>query len=258
MIAYYNEHDPKAAAWLRELIKAGHIHDGIVDERSIKDVQPADLRDFIQCHFFCGIAGWPLALQLAGWPADRAVWTGSCPCQPFSTGNTEAAGVLDPRHLWPDWFRLIRERRPSSIFGEQVAPAIGKGWMDEVQGDLESIHYAVGKAVLPACSTARTDHERKRLWWFAHAGRQGWQGCEQIECFPVSAPTPLTIDRNPLIGARMALDGYTPNLLSYDGLSVGMARSVLHGFGNAIVPQVAAEFILACQEAMNQAPLPTP
>lgn len=36
MSAYYNEIDKHAAAWLRELINAGHIADGIVDERSIK------------------------------------------------------------------------------------------------------------------------------------------------------------------------------------------------------------------------------
>jgi DNA (cytosine-5)-methyltransferase 1 len=38
-VAYYNEHDPFAAAWLRELIKAGLIAPGIVDERSIEDVR---------------------------------------------------------------------------------------------------------------------------------------------------------------------------------------------------------------------------
>jgi len=31
MSAYYNEFDPKAAAWLRELIKAGRIAPGEVD-----------------------------------------------------------------------------------------------------------------------------------------------------------------------------------------------------------------------------------
>lgn len=43
---YYNEYDKKAAAWLRELINVGAIAPGIVDERSIKDVRPADLRGF--------------------------------------------------------------------------------------------------------------------------------------------------------------------------------------------------------------------
>ncbi len=31
MSAYYNEHDPSIAAWLRELIKAGHIADGVIN-----------------------------------------------------------------------------------------------------------------------------------------------------------------------------------------------------------------------------------
>ena len=38
--AYYNEFDPKAAAWIRQLIKNGMITDGVVDERSIIDVEP--------------------------------------------------------------------------------------------------------------------------------------------------------------------------------------------------------------------------
>ena len=42
MGAYYNEFDPKTAAWLRELIKDGHIAPGIVDERSIKEVQASE------------------------------------------------------------------------------------------------------------------------------------------------------------------------------------------------------------------------
>jgi hypothetical protein len=38
--AYYNEIDPYAAQWLRNLISAGHIAPGDVDERSIVDVRP--------------------------------------------------------------------------------------------------------------------------------------------------------------------------------------------------------------------------
>jgi len=52
---YYNEFDPKAAAWLRQLIADGLIPPGRVDERSICDVQPGDLDGFIQCHFFAGM-----------------------------------------------------------------------------------------------------------------------------------------------------------------------------------------------------------
>ncbi len=56
--AYYNEIDPFAAQWLRNLIAAGHIAPGEVDERSIEDVTPDDLRGFTQCHFFAGIGIW--------------------------------------------------------------------------------------------------------------------------------------------------------------------------------------------------------
>ena len=147
--AYYNEIDPYAAQWIRNLIGEGLIAPGDVDERSIVDVKPDDLKGYTQCHFFAGIAGWSLALRLAGWSDDRPVWTGSCPCQPFSTaGKGKASG--DERHLWPYWFELIRAVRPPVIFGEQVEAAIGWGWLDLVYSDLEAEGYTVGAAVLPA------------------------------------------------------------------------------------------------------------
>src|SRR4051812_41930250 len=112
--AYYNEIDTHAAAWLRELIKAGLIADGEVDERSIADVQPGDVRGFTQCHFFAGIGGWSYALRIAGWPDERHVWTGSCPCQPFSSAGAQAGGN-DSRDLWPAWRVLIAECRPGVV-----------------------------------------------------------------------------------------------------------------------------------------------
>jgi DNA (cytosine-5)-methyltransferase 1 len=165
LINYYNEIDPKAAAWLRELIKDGHIANGIVDERSIKDVQPNDLTDFTQCHFFAGIGGWSYALRLAEWPDDRPVWTGSCPCQPFSAAG-KRGGTDDARHLWPEFYRLIRECRPPVIFGEQVANALG--WLDLVQGDLEAEDYACGAVIIGAHSVG-APHIRQRLYWVADA-----------------------------------------------------------------------------------------
>src|ERR1700760_4522041 len=129
MTAYYNEHDKQAAAWLRELIADGLIAPGDVDERDIQQVQPDDLRPYRQIHLFAGIGGWSLALRLAGWPDDRPVWTGSCPCQPFSVAG-KGAGTADARHLWPDFFRLISSCRPAVVMGEQVARKAGFGWFD--------------------------------------------------------------------------------------------------------------------------------
>ncbi len=165
---YYSEFDQNAAAWLRELIREGHLPEGEVDERDIREVQAADLRGFTSCHFFAGIGGWPHALWLAGWPEDRPVWTGSCPCQPFSAAGKQKAQA-DERHLWPDFFRLIRECRPDTVFGEQVSSAIRHGWLDGISADLEGAGYAVGSCVFGAHSVG-APHIRQRLWWVAHAG----------------------------------------------------------------------------------------
>src|SRR5690554_4930685 len=153
------------AAWLRELIKQNLIPPGDVDERSIEDVTGADLKGYTQCHFFAGIGGWSEALRLAGWPADRPVWTGSCPCQPFSQAG-KREGTKDPRHLWPEFRRLIAERRPSVVFGEQVASKDGRLWLAGVRADLEALGYAVGAADLCAAGVG-APHIRQRLYWVA-------------------------------------------------------------------------------------------
>lgn len=166
--AYYNEFDPMTAAWLRELIHEGLITPGDVDERDIREVSPTDLLGYDHVHFFAGIGGWDYALDLAGWPDDQPVWTGSCPCQPFSTAGKQKAQD-DDRHLWPAFFRLIRECRPYVVFGEQVEGAIRYGWLDGLQTDLEGEGYAVGHCVLGAHSIG-ADHIRQRLYWLADSG----------------------------------------------------------------------------------------
>lgn len=177
-LAYYNENDPYAAQWLRNLIAAGLIAPGDVDDRSITEVRPDDLRGYSQCHFFAGIAGWSRALRLAGWADDRPVWTGSCPCQPFSVAG-KRKGFNDSRHLWPVWFDLIKICRPPVVFGEQVAAA--SDWLRLVRGDLEALEYAVGAIPMEAAS-AGADHLRNRYWYVADSDsaavrdEPGWSG----------------------------------------------------------------------------------
>lgn len=182
MAAYYNEYDPKAAAWLRELIKQGHIADGVVDERSIEDVRPDELTGFTQCHFFAGIGVWSYALRRAGWADDRPVWTGSCPCQPFSAAG-KGAGFDDERHLWPAFHHLISQCQPAIVLGEQVASKDGLAWLDLVLSDLEATAYASGAVDLCAAGVG-APHIRQRLWWvgarLANAGVTGLQGRERI------------------------------------------------------------------------------
>lgn len=181
--AYYNEFDPGAAEWLRELMKGGHIMPGVVDERSIIDVAPEDLDGFTQCHFFAGIGGWSLTLRMYGWPDSRPVWTGSPPCQPFSVAGQDK-GRDDDRHLAPKFISLVGSARPAVLFGEQVASAavFGKAakpskrsgaagpewaWFDDLSDRLEASHYAVGALDIPAAGIG-APHIRQRTFFGAY------------------------------------------------------------------------------------------
>jgi DNA (cytosine-5)-methyltransferase 1 len=276
MPAYYNDIDAYACEWLRRLIAEGLIAPGHVDQRDIRDVQPEDVAGYSQCHFFAGLGGWPYALQLAGW-GDRPVWTASPPCQPFSLAGKHT-GHGDEQHLWPSLSALIRERKPPVLFGEQVARAIGMGWLDAVAADLEAQAYAVGAAVLPACSVG-APHIRSRLWFvaYADAGRREVERLkEYAEQQSASRHQPdgrRTPGRGN--GAHVADAGTTRLSLSEQSIlrsqvwhekgrattecyrwsaepDVGrMAHGIpgrvgkLRALGNAIVPQVAAQFIKA-------------
>ena len=165
--SYYNEIDKFCAQWLRNLIAAGHIAPGDVDERSIADVRASDLAGYTQCHFFAGIGIWSAALRQSGWEDSRSVWTGSCPCQPLSAAG-KRLGAEDDRHLWPVWFELIKLCRPVAVFGEQVASKDGLAWLDIVQSDLENADYASGAVDLCAAGFG-APHIRQRLFFMAYA-----------------------------------------------------------------------------------------
>ena len=223
LTAYYNEFDPKAAAWLRELINAGHIAPGDVDERSIVDIRPADLVGYTQCHFFAGIGVWSYALRRAGWADDRPVWTGSCPCQPFSAAG-KGNGFDDERHLWPHFHWLIQNCRPAVVFGEQVASKDGLGWLDLVQADLEGSGYASG-AVDTCAAGFGAPHIRQRLYWVAERVSNtdeiewGWRAdCERLQ---PDGPT----------FRRIEGDRFVEPDLSANGL-VNSLRSGLEGYGS--------------------------
>lgn len=263
--AYYNEWDEPTAAWLRELIVRGLVAPGEVDTRSITEVSPDDLRGFTQAHFFAGIGGWSYALRLAGWPDDRPVWTGSCPCQPFSVGGARK-GERDHRHLWPDFFALIAECGPPTIFGEQVASPDGRAWLARVFDDLEGASYAVAGADLCAAG-AGAPHNRPRLYFLGLAdsaggiaadgdlqhGREHRQrpandgaGGGHVRALGARAlPSPAQWAGVQLLhcwdGRARPVEPGAPPVA--DGLSNRMGR--IRGYGNAIVPQLAARFIEA-------------
>lgn len=228
MTSYYNEFDPYAAQWLRNLIDAGLIAPGHVDTRSIVDVQPDDLAGYRQCHFFAGIAGWSLAARLAGWPDDRELWTGSCPCQPWSRAG-RAEGASSDKHLWPVWRRLIAARKPAVVMGEQVPTAAGRGWWDEVASDLEADGYTARAAIAPA-SGVGARHKRERLWFVSHASG------ERNGLAPLEVPTGRDVVE------YRAWRASEPSLGRVaDGVPARVGR--MRAYGNAIDPGLAAEVI---------------
>lgn len=288
MTAYYNENNPFAAQWLRNLIAKKLIAPGDVDERSIVDVQPDDLKNYGQCHFFAGIGGWSLAARIAGWDDERPLWTGSCPCQPFSVSG-KREGFNDPRHLWPEFKRLIAERQPSVIFGEQSAAAAG--WLALVRSDLETMGYAVGATPMEAAS-AGAEHFRDRYWFVADYDNSEWRTDDtsgnvsvgedarwQEETGHTSERRPVFVEHASRFGwgegwteHEFRSRGFTASVASFRGkqyvecsdgkwralppprvrwLGNGIPSRVdkLRGIGNAIDPRPAAEMIRAYMSA---------
>jgi DNA (cytosine-5)-methyltransferase 1 len=262
MKAYYNENDRYLAGWLRNLVAAGLIAPGDVDERSIRDVAPVDLRGYTQCHFFAGLGLWSHALRSAAWPDDRPAWTGSCPCQPFSVAG-RGKGSADDRHLWPEFHRLIAGCRPPVVVGEQVASRLGREWLGAVRADLEALGYAVGAADLCSAGVG-APNIRQRLFWVADATHGGLgdaigarlEGHADAERGDERAAGPSGVARGPrdpwrelewidcLDGKRRpAQPGIFPLAQRHPG---DVAR--LRAYGNAINPVLAAEFVKAWME----------
>lgn len=261
MTAFYNDSDPYAVHRLRQNIAHGLIAPGVVDGRSIKEIDPNELEGFTQVHLFAGLGIWSYAARRAGWPDTRPLWTGSCPCQPFSEAG-KRAGTDDPRHLWPDMLRLIRARRPADVMGEQVAGSLGYGWFDGVQSDLEAEGYASRAVDFPACSVD-APQVRNRLYWTAkrmagaHSGErdgrpiepergsQGraaagwpaarivngsfWADAEWITCHDGKA-------RRTKPGLRLLVNGYPTRISEW------------RATGNAISPEAAIQVIAAYLE----------
>ena len=99
---------------------------------------------------------------------DPDVIVGGFPCQPYSHAGHQR-GKADPRHLWPEMARLVRECRPTWVVGENVT-GITKLGLDEVLSDLEGEGYSTRTFDIPACAVAGgAPHLRHRLWIIAHA-----------------------------------------------------------------------------------------
>ena len=96
--------------------------------------------------------------------------TGGYPCQPFSVAGKQK-GEQDPRHVWPEMFRLIKELRPTWVIGENVAGHIKLG-LDTVLQDLESEGYTTRTFSISASSVG-ANHQRERVWTVGYSEYNG-------------------------------------------------------------------------------------
>ena len=101
-------------------------------------------------------------VRSAGGAIDAIV--GGFPCQPWSTAG-KGLGADDPRHLWPEYYRLIRELRPRWIIGKNVPGLLPRG-ADAVLSDLEAENYTCWPIVLAASDIGAT-HRRQRVFFIA-------------------------------------------------------------------------------------------
>ncbi len=288
MVNIYVDIDQFVVDWIDRLQANGHLPAGHAVVMDVTKARPFMFMSYTQVHLFAGIGGWPLALRMAGWPDNVPVWTGSPPCQPFSNAGKQK-GMDDERHLWPVFFNLIRECRPPVIFGEQVESAARHGWLDALQTDLEGIGYAFGAAVLPAACVG-APHIRHRIFFVAErvadTSGEGLEGRqllrERTDEQPVGARSMESgmgdadiAGRDPRReAASLARYRHSYDTAGWDDLewlecSDGKARPTqpgifplangvparvgrLRAYGNAIVPQLAAEFIMAYMESRNE------
>lgn len=189
--------------------------------------------------------------------------TGGFPCQPFSCVG-KRTGKADDRYLWPEMLRVISESDATWVCGENVPELDGVALAD-VLSDLEGIGYEVQTLEIPACGVG-APHKRRRLWIMAHRTGDGPQDAKGQDREPLARSiTPGGLDalrgcdllahangepmERPAI-ARQEPDPWEAEPAVgrvADGIPARVDR--LRGLGNAIVPQVAAEILLAMMAA---------
>ena len=159
--------------------------------------------------------------------------TGGYPCQPCSVAGRKK-GEEDPRHVWPEYFRLIKELRPTWVIGENVGGHIKLG-LDSVLSDLESEGYSTRTFSISASSIG-ANHKRERVWVLANT-----KSCDRNE-YEIDREHGKT-ETQKIFGDRGCLSGVSsrwkvePDVgrVAY-GIPDTMDR--LKSLGNSVVPQI--------------------
>lgn len=214
------------------------------------------------------------------WSGDKVdLLTGGFPCQPFSHAG-KRKGTRDDRHLWPEMRRVIQEFAPYFVVGENVRGLLsidGGMVFEQVCLDLETLGYEVQPFIIPACAV-NAPHRRDRIWFVArNTKHDGWNGTEDGESGGTGSNCDTTranedgefagplAPRNPLetgwsedwptVATRLCSldDGVRSDVVRSDGSRdaeikprpKGWRNAALKAAGNAIVPQVAMQIMLA-------------
>lgn len=148
---------------------------------------------------------------------------GGYPCQPFSVAG-HRRGEEDPRHLWPEMHRLIREIKPRWVVCENVDGHVELG-LDNVLTDLESQGYSCWPFIIPACAIG-APHRRDRVWIIAHSC-----GIRRVTP-PSTLPIPQDLSNATVFGELPT--PFTSRI--NDGIPFLVDR--IRALGNAVVPLI--------------------
>lgn len=228
----------------------------------VKTITPATVADWL--------AGQRLDILTAGYP-----------CQPFSYAG-KRRGAEDDRHLWPWIAALVSAVRPRWCLLENVAGHVSMG-LDTVLSDLEAQDYTCWPVVIPAAGVG-APHRRDRVWIVGHANESGSQGREngdfvegqgKWEAYSAGSASHVADSgecgqqgHGPKQFMGVAPDGLSgwvvghPEVNPWEGdwergvsrVTAGEAdrRHKLKALGNAIVPQVAYQILVAMLDAEGQ------
>lgn len=173
--------------------------------------------------------------------------TGGFPCQDISAASTTRTGLQGERSgLWWRMFEIISQIRPRFILLENSSELLYRGVGDILQA-MAKIGYDSEWHCLPAAYVG-APHIRDRAWILSYPTGLGWPNLgKELQTINVLENVwEWRQNTEDFIQRNHAPDEYQgdPELIRIgDGLSAEMDR--IKSLGNAIVPQVAAQFMRA-------------
>jgi DNA (cytosine-5)-methyltransferase 1 len=182
------------------------------------------------------------------------VITGGYPCQGESIAG-KRRGTGDDRWLWYETLGIIKKFKPIIFMGENVAGHVSLG-LDEVCASLEDAGYEVQPVIIPACAVNGW-HRRDRVWILAHSKSKRLPKIREVQTLNPSESCnkereqlkqfQFIVTRNYYVQLQK---GSLSKLCREDNV-LPEELDRLKGLGNAIVPQIAYEIMLAINRSRN-------